>query len=158
MNFSGICADINTLLAGIVRQNANCQFQLQSREHRNHLRTELLMPQVEVERSGAVLQIAINRPEKKNALTADMYNALSDALDEAEGNTGVRAIVLYGKGDAFTAGNDLEDFLQKPWKGQAVPPAVRFIRAVAGAKKPIVAAVQGLAVGVGTTILLHCDL
>lgn len=116
------------------------------------------MPQVEIERSGAVLQIAINRPEKKNALTADMYNALSDALDEAEGNTGVRAIVLYGKGDAFTAGNDLEDFLQKPWKGQAVPPAVRFIRAVAGAKKPIVAAVQGLAVGVGTTILLHCDL
>lgn len=116
------------------------------------------MPQVEIERSGAVLQIAINRPEKKNALTADMYNALSEAVEQGEADAGVRALLLYGKGEAFTAGNDLEDFLRKPWKGQAVPPAVRFIRAVANAKKPIVAAVQGLAVGVGTTILLHCDL
>ncbi|HUK43156.1 MAG TPA: enoyl-CoA hydratase [Candidatus Bathyarchaeia archaeon] len=116
------------------------------------------MPQVEVERAGAVLQIAVNRPEKKNALTADIYNALSDAVDQAETDAAVRALLLHGKGEAFTAGNDLEDFMRKPWKGQAVPPAVRFIRAVAGAKKPIVAAVQGLAVGVGTTILLHCDL
>ena len=116
------------------------------------------MPQVEVERAGAVLQIAVNRPEKKNALTADIYNALSDAVDQAETDAAVRALLLHGKGEAFTAGNDLEDFMRKPWKGQAVPPAVRFIRAVAGAKKPIIAAVQGLAVGVGTTILLHCDL
>jgi enoyl-CoA hydratase/carnithine racemase len=116
------------------------------------------MPQVEIERSGAVLQIAINRPEKKNALTADMYDALSDAVEQAEADAAVRALLLHGKGEAFTAGNDLEDFMRKPWKGQAVPPAVRFIRAVAFAKKPIVAAVHGLAVGVGTTILLHCDL
>lgn len=116
------------------------------------------MAQVEVERSGAVLQIAVNRPEKKNALTADMYNALSDAVEQGEGDAGVRAVLLYGKGDAFTAGNDLEDFMQKPWQGQSMPPAVRFIRAVAQARKPIVAAVHGLAVGVGTTILLHCDL
>ncbi len=116
------------------------------------------MPQIELERSGAVLQVAINRPEKKNALTADMYNALSDAVEEAEADPAVRVLLLCGRGDAFTAGNDLEDFMQRPWKGQAVPPAVRFIRAVAGAKKPIVAAVHGLAVGVGTTILLHCDL
>ncbi len=116
------------------------------------------MGQIEVERDGAVLQIAINRPEKKNALTADMYNALSDAVEAAESDSAIRVLLLCGKGDAFTAGNDLEDFMRKPWKGQAVPPAVRFIRAVASAKKPIVAAVHGLAVGVGTTILLHCDL
>jgi len=116
------------------------------------------MPHIEVERSGAVLRIAINRPEKKNALTADMYNALADAVDQAESDPGIRVMLLHGRGDAFTAGNDLEDFMRKPWKGQAVPPAVRFIRTVAAARKPIVAAVHGLAVGVGTTILLHCDL
>lgn len=116
------------------------------------------MSHIEVERSGAVLHIAINRPEKKNALTAEMYDALADAVDQAESDSAIRVILLQGRGDAFTAGNDLEDFMKKPWKGQVVPPAVRFIRAVAAAKKPIVAAVHGLAVGVGTTILLHCDL
>jgi len=116
------------------------------------------MSQIEVERDGAVTSIAINRPEKKNALTADMYDALSQAVEEAEADAGVRVLLLHGKGDAFTAGNDLQDFMQKPWKGQAKPPAVRFINAVAHASKPIVAAVHGLVVGVGTTILLHCDL
>ena len=116
------------------------------------------MGQIETERSGAVMSIAINRPEKKNALTAEMYHALSVAVERAETDPTVRVIMLHAKGDAFTAGNDLEDFMKKPWKGQAVPPAVRFIRAVAGARKPIVAAVHGLAVGVGTTILLLCDL
>ena len=116
------------------------------------------MSQIEVARDGAVMRIAINRPEKKNALTADMYDALSEAVEEAEADAGVRVLLLHGKGDAFTAGNDLQDFLQKPWKGQARPPAVRFINAVAHASKPIVAAVHGLVVGVGTTILLHCDL
>jgi enoyl-CoA hydratase/carnithine racemase len=116
------------------------------------------MTNVEVERRGSLLCIALNRPEKKNALTAEMYDALSHAVDEAESDPAIRVILLHGKGDAFTAGNDLEDFMRRPWKGQSVPPAVRFIRAVASARKPIVAAVQGLAVGVGTTILLHCDL
>ncbi len=116
------------------------------------------MSQIEVERDDAILRIAINRPEKKNALTADMYTALADAMEEAERDSSVRVLLLHGKGDAFTAGNDLQDFLQKPWKGQAQPPAVRFIHAVAHANKPVVAAVHGLVVGVGTTILLHCDL
>lgn len=116
------------------------------------------MSQIEVERDGAVMRIAINRPEKKNALTADMYDALSEAVEAAERDADVRVLLLHGKGDAFTAGNDLQDFMQKPWKGQATPPAVRFIHAVAHASKPIVAAVHGLVVGVGTTILLHCDL
>lgn len=116
------------------------------------------MSQIETERNGAVMQIAINRPEKKNALTGDMYTALAEAIEQAEADSAVRVLLLYGKGDAFTAGNDLQDFMQKPWKGQECPPAVRFIKAVAQAKKPIVAAVHGLVVGVGTTILLHCDL
>jgi len=116
------------------------------------------MGQIDVERNGAVISIAINRPEKKNALTAEMYDALSGAVEQAEADPAVRAILLHARGDAFTAGNDLEDFMKRPWKGQAVPPAVRFIRAVAGARKPIVAAVHGLVVGVGSTILLHCDL
>ena len=116
------------------------------------------MSHIESERNGAVLSIVINRPEKKNALTGDMYTALADLLADAEADAGVRVIVLYGNGDAFTAGNDLEDFLRKPWKGQELPPAVRFIRAMAHATKPVVAGVHGLAVGVGTTILLHCDL
>lgn len=116
------------------------------------------MSQIEVECEAAIVRIAINRPEKKNALTADMYTALADAIEDAERDSGVRVLLLHGKGDAFTAGNDLQDFLQKPWKGQDMPPAVRFIQAVAHAKKPVVAAVHGLVVGVGTTILLHCDL
>ena len=116
------------------------------------------MSHIEIERHGAVLHIAINRPEKKNALTAEMYGALADAVLQAESEAAIRVLLLHGKGGSFTAGNDLEDFMMKPWKGETVPPAVRFIRGVAAARKPIVAAVQGLAVGVGTTILLHCDL
>ena len=116
------------------------------------------MSQIETVRNGAVMHIAINRPEKKNALTGDMYTALAQAIEQAEADSAVRVLLLYGKGDTFTAGNDLQDFMQKPWKGQERPPAVRFIQAVANARKPVVAAVHGLAVGVGTTILLHCDL
>lgn len=116
------------------------------------------MTHIESQRNGAVFNIVINRPEKKNALTGEMYLALSNLLEQAEADAGVRVILLSGNGDAFTAGNDLEDFLRKPWKGQALPPAIRFIRAMVDAKKPVVAAVHGLAVGVGTTILLHCDL
>ena len=116
------------------------------------------MSHVQSERDGAVLLIAINRPEKKNALTAEMYEALADAVEQGESDAAVRVMLLHAIGDAFTGGNDLIDFLQKPWAGQETPPAVRFIHAVAEAKKPIVAAVQGLAVGVGVTILLHCDL
>lgn len=116
------------------------------------------MSHVQCERDDAVLRIAINRPEKKNALTAEMYSALADAVEQGEADPAVRVLLLHGTGEAFTAGNDLTDLLQKPWSGQQVPPAVRFIHAVAQAKKPMVAAVQGLAVGIGVTLLLHCDL
>ena len=116
------------------------------------------MSHIESENHGAVRRITINRPEKKNALTAEMYESLSDALEKAEAAREVRVTLLHGEGEAFTAGNDLIDFLQNPWKGQDLAPAVRFIRAVVNAKKPIVAAVHGATVGIGTTILLHCDL
>ena len=116
------------------------------------------MSHIQCKLDGAVQCIAINRPEKKNALTAEMYSMLAEAVERAEADPAVRVMLLHAFGEAFTGGNDLLDFLQKPWSGQQTPPAVRFIHAVAFAKKPVVAAVHGLAVGVGVTILLHCDL
>jgi enoyl-CoA hydratase/carnithine racemase len=117
------------------------------------------MGNIQTEISNAVLRITIDRPEKKNALTGAMYNELSDALELAEATPAVRAVLLHGNGDSFTAGNDLEDFLRQPWNAAGgVPPAVRFMYALDAMKKPLVAAVQGVAVGIGTTLLLHCDL
>jgi enoyl-CoA hydratase/carnithine racemase len=102
--------------------------------------------------------IALNRPEKKNALTRQMYDVLVGVLKTADADRNVRVVCLTGSGDAFTAGNDIADF-------QSGPPPVSdevgpggFIAAVAGMEKPVIAAVNGLAVGIGTTILLHCDL
>jgi enoyl-CoA hydratase/carnithine racemase len=96
------------------------------------------MNHVEVEHNGKVLKIALNRPEKKNALTAEMYDGLADAFEQAQQDDEVRVILLHGMGDAFTAGNDLVDFMQRPWKGQEIPPAVRFINSVADATKPVI--------------------
>ena len=116
------------------------------------------MGHIQTELKDDVLRITIDRPEKKNALTGAMYTALADAVEQGDTNPDVRVMLLHGNGDSFTAGNDLEDFMANQWKGQEHPPAVRFITTVVHAKKPIVAAVQGSAVGVGVTILLHCDL
>ncbi|MFZ1134490.1 MAG: enoyl-CoA hydratase [Candidatus Korobacteraceae bacterium] len=116
------------------------------------------MGHIQTELKDNVLRITIDRPEKKNALTSAMYDALADAVEQGEAAPEVRVMLLHGNGDSFTAGNDLEDFVANPWKGHAVPPALRFIAAMAGAKKPVVAAVHGSAVGIGVTILLHCDL
>jgi len=113
---------------------------------------------IQTEAQNGILQLILNRPEKKNALTSAMYEELVACLEQAQADDSIRVIVFRGNGDSFTAGNDIDDFLQKPWKGQAVPPAEQFIRAVAFATKPVIAAVHGLAVGIGTTILLHCDL
>ena len=116
------------------------------------------MGHVQTELKADVLRITIDRPEKKNALTTAMYTALADAVEEGDSNSDVRVMLLHSNGDSFTAGNDLEDFMKNPWQGGAMPPALRFIGAVANAKKPIIAAVHGMAVGIGVTILLHCDL
>jgi enoyl-CoA hydratase/carnithine racemase len=104
-----------------------------------------------------VLTIEFNRPEKKNALTAAMYQAMADALTAADPDPAVRVILFHGKPDVFTAGNDIQDFLKGPSTGGPAP-AQQFLNAVIHARKPLVAAVTGAAVGIGTTLLLHCDL
>jgi enoyl-CoA hydratase/carnithine racemase len=113
--------------------------------------------EIVVRRDGAVMQIVMNRPQKKNALNRAMYEAMTAALAQADADDETRAIVLSGAGGAFTAGNDLDDFrfaLDDP----SAFPAQRFVRTLAALQTPIVAAVQGDAVGVGTTMLFHCDL
>jgi enoyl-CoA hydratase/carnithine racemase len=107
--------------------------------------------------AGGIATIALNRPAKKNAITAPMYQALADALRAADGDAAVRCIVIHGTPEVFTAGNDLEDFLQDPPLSPDSP-VFRFLTAIAGCTRPLVAAVTGPAIGVGTTMLLHCDL
>jgi len=104
-----------------------------------------------------ILRIEIARPEKKNALTQAMYGAMADALAAAERDSGVRAAMLHGARDCFTAGNDLKDFLDRPPRTQETP-VFRFISTLPVFGKPLIAAVNGAAVGIGTTMLLHCDL
>lgn len=116
---------------------------------------------VRSERSGGVLTLTMNRPEKKNALTSAMYQALGDAIDRAPDDAEVRCILLRGEGDSFTAGNDLGDFAainQRASSGGPQRPSNPLLTALARATTPLVAAVQGRAVGIGTTMLLHCDL
>lgn len=115
------------------------------------------MDQVMVSVTGHVLGIRMNRPEKKNALTQAMYGALADALAAAEADPAVRVITITGSGEAFTSGNDLQDFLESPATGEDKP-VMRFLSALAEARKPLLAAVNGAAVGIGVTMLLHCDL
>jgi len=103
-----------------------------------------------------VLSIRMDRPEKKNALTRTMYIAMTDALRQAEANAAVRAILITGTADCFTAGNDLVDFANAA-PGESSP-AIAFLQTLAAAEKPVVAAVNGTAIGIGTTMLLHCDL
>ncbi|MBL8674896.1 MAG: enoyl-CoA hydratase [Rhodospirillales bacterium] len=112
---------------------------------------------VSVSIDAGVMVLTMDRPEKKNALTHAMYAGLDAALRAAEDDPAVRVVMITGAGDAFTAGNDLGDFAASPPVDREAP-VFRFLEAIAGARKPLVAAVNGLAVGVGTTMLLHCDL
>ena len=112
---------------------------------------------IRFEVDGAVATIAFNRPQKKNAITAAMYQAAADALKEAGGNEAVRVMVITGDGGCFTAGNDLEDFLQSPPQGDDSP-VMQFMNTLRTTTKPVIAAVPGLAIGIGTTLLLHCEL
>ncbi|HKQ70199.1 MAG TPA: enoyl-CoA hydratase [Polyangiaceae bacterium] len=112
--------------------------------------------QVEDVLGGKARRVVFNRPHKKNALTGAMYASLSDALAEAAAHRDVRAVVIAGNGPAFTAGNDLHDFMEAaPGEDSSV---LRFLQALVTFPKPLVAAVGGAAIGVGTTMLLHCDL
>src|SRR6188508_1859302 len=114
---------------------------------------------VRIERDGAVLRVTLARPERRNAITVAMYAALADAIEGAANDDAVRLITIEGQGDDFTAGNDLGDFLKEmpqPGSGEDIP-VWRLLRALAKNQVPIVAAVHGNAVGIGTTLLFHCD-
>jgi enoyl-CoA hydratase/carnithine racemase len=112
---------------------------------------------IELTRRDGVLAIRMNRPDKKNALTSAMYGAMAKALLEADSDTTIGAILFLGLPGVFSAGNDLKDFAAFAMKGNLGEEVLSFLRALAIAEKPLVAAVDGLAVGVGTTMLLHCD-
>jgi enoyl-CoA hydratase/carnithine racemase len=105
---------------------------------------------------GHVLTVTFHRPQKKNAFTHAMYQAAADALRQAGEEDGVRVVLLEGSGGSFSAGNDLRDFLERPPQGEDSP-VFQFLRALATLDRPVLAAVDGPAVGIGTTMLLHCD-
>ena len=113
---------------------------------------------VRVERGGGVLAITLNRPERRNAITVAMYSALAQALESLAGDAEIRLATIQGEGRDFAAGNDLEDFLATPPRDMTDIPVWRLLRALATCEVPLIAAVQGNCVGIGTTMLLHCDL
>jgi enoyl-CoA hydratase/carnithine racemase len=114
------------------------------------------MSDINTERSNGVLRVEINRPEKKNALTAAMYTRLAEIFTDAGKDEAVRVVLWHGAGDAFCAGNDMGDFLKNP-PGPSDFPQGRLMDALIEFEKPIIAAVQGAAIGGGTTMLTHCD-
>ncbi|WP_084421188.1 enoyl-CoA hydratase [Henriciella litoralis] len=115
----------------------------------DHIKTQL---------ADRILTITINRPERKNALTQAMYGAMADAINDANTNKAIRAIIITGEGDLFTAGNDLTDFASDIARKGGKAPVQRFLEAIRDAEKPLIAAVNGPAIGVGLTMLLHCDI
>ena len=114
------------------------------------------MTDINTEHSDSILRVELNRPAKKNAMTAAMYIAMADLLNNAAKDDSVRVVLWHGAGDSFCAGNDIEDFLKNPM-GPGDSPQSRLIDALTNFDKPIVAAVQGAAIGGGTTMLTHCD-
>jgi enoyl-CoA hydratase/carnithine racemase len=114
------------------------------------------MDEIVTERSGSILRVEFNRPAKRNAMTSAMYLALADIFNEAAKDEHIRVVLWHGAGDSFCAGNDLEDFLKNP-PGPGESPQSRLMNALVDLDKPLVAAVQGAAIGGGTTMLLHCD-
>ncbi|MGB8819073.1 MAG: crotonase/enoyl-CoA hydratase family protein [Rhizobiaceae bacterium] len=110
-------------------------------------------------REGAVSIIRMNRPDKKNAITRAMYGAMTEALGRGEADDTVRCHVLFGVPGSFSSGNDMQDFLSFAMSGATgLPEVIGFLEAIAGLKKPIVSGVDGLAIGIGMTVNLHCDL
>src|SRR4051812_36834340 len=114
------------------------------------------MSDIVKERSGNILSIQLNRPGKKNAMTMSMYVTLADLLNDATKDEEIRAVLWHGAGDSFCAGNDVEDFLKNP-PGPGESPQARLMNALINLEKPLIAAVQGAAIGGGTTMLTHCD-
>ena len=114
------------------------------------------MSEIKIEQLGQILHLSLNRPEKKNAITQGMYSTLASNLNNAAGDFGIRSVVISGEGRAFTAGNDILDFMNEEITLSS--PVFHFLKALHDFPKPLIAAVQGNAVGIGTTMLLHCDL
>ena len=115
------------------------------------------MSHVLIAQAGSVLEVTFNRPEKKNALTAAMYGAVVDAFQRADEDPGIRVVLVSGTGDSFTSGNDITDF-QARSAADVASPAAAFLDALSSLAKPLLAAVNGAAIGVGTTMLAHADL
>lgn len=111
-----------------------------------------------VAKRNQILLVSIDRPEKKNALTFEMYDSLTQAFLDADEDPSVRVVVLSGQNGVFTAGNDLQDFLRVTSEPDKLSSAGNFLKVISSMKKPVIAAVEGLAIGIGTSMLLHCDL
>lgn len=114
-------------------------------------------PHIRYSMDEGVCIIQIARPEKKNALSHSMYKALADGLKEADSDSSVKVILMRGTEDCFTSGNDVNDFVASE-ESSNERPSVQFMKALAGLRKPLIAAVNGLGIGIGTTMLMHCDL
>jgi enoyl-CoA hydratase/carnithine racemase len=112
---------------------------------------------ITTERRGAILAIGIDRAERRNALTGQMYDDMTAAFQQAERDESIRVVLVHGRPEAFCAGNDLEDFMKHPPESPDSP-VFRFITTASRCPRPVVAAVRGVAVGIGTTMLLHCEL
>ncbi|MGY4639703.1 enoyl-CoA hydratase-related protein [Pseudomonas sp. TE24901] len=109
------------------------------------------------QRERGLLTLQLNRPDKKNALTRAMYTQLAEALEGADADADIRCVLIQGSSECFTAGNDIGDFLEQPPSDLDSPP-FHFMKSLLNCRKPVIAAVAGVAVGIGTTLLLHCDL
>ncbi|CAN7661900.1 enoyl-CoA hydratase [Phyllobacterium sp. LjRoot231] len=114
------------------------------------------MDDIVIERSEGVLRVELNRPEKLNAMTSSMYTKLADVFNDAAKDERIRVVLWHGAGDAFSAGNDVKDFLKNP-PGPGESPQARLMNTLVDFDKPLIAAVHGAAIGGGTTMLLHCD-
>ncbi|MES3009064.1 MAG: enoyl-CoA hydratase [Pseudomonadota bacterium] len=114
-------------------------------------------PNVIYSQNGPVFTLQMHRPEKKNALTQTMYRALAEGLLHADADDSIKVTVIHGTADCFTSGNDVSDFVVSTERNSERP-SVQFMKAISHARKPVIAAVNGLAIGIGTTMLLHCDL
>src|SRR5271166_5013494 len=114
------------------------------------------MDEIITERSGSILRVELNRPAKRNAMTSRMYETLADVFNDASKDERIRVVLWHGAGDSFCAGNDIEDFLKNP-PGPGESPQARLGNALVNFDKPLIAAVQGAAIGGGTTLLSHCD-